>query len=120
MADTNNISITTIEMYPRCACGCGKFVTKHRNKYLHSHNLNKELCAKAGAAGKGKKLTKEHKNKISLSHMGEKNYMFGKKLSIEHRKKISEKNKGRKHSLESIKKWTKLFNRMIKINIKVA
>lgn len=42
----------------------------------------------------GLHLSKEHKEKISLSHKGENNFMFGKFHSIETKKKISEKNIG--------------------------
>lgn len=46
---------------------------------------------------KNLKLTKEHKNKISLSHIG-------KKLSEEHKRKIALKNIGRKFSEETRRK----------------
>lgn len=44
----------------------------------------------------GYKYTQESKDKISISHLGNKNPMFGKKASIETRKKMSESRKGEK------------------------
>ena len=43
------------------------------------------------------RMTKEHKKKLSESHKGEKNPMYGKQLSEETRKKISEAIKGENH-----------------------
>lgn len=45
----------------------------------------------------GYKYTQESKDKISISHLGNKNPMFGKKASIEIRKKMSESRKGEKN-----------------------
>lgn len=62
---------------------------------------------------KGKKLSEEHREKISESHKGEKNYLYGKHLSEETKKKISESQKcekafwyGKKMSEESRKKMS--------------
>ena len=44
-----------------CRCGCGKKVTKFKNKYLKGHNK------------RGIKLTESTKDKISLSRQGKYN-----------------------------------------------
>jgi signal recognition particle GTPase len=51
---------------------------------------------------KGKKLTEEHKKKLSESH-------FGKKMSEEHRKKISNSNLGKKHTEDTKNKLREMF-----------
>lgn len=48
---------------------------------------------------KGEVMSEEIKKKISESHKGDKNPMWGKSLSMEHRKRLSEANKGNKHGL---------------------
>lgn len=50
------------------------------------------------------KKTEEHRKKISDSHVGEKNPMFGKHLSEETKKKLSESHTGKHHSEESRKR----------------
>jgi hypothetical protein len=52
---------------------------------------------------KHKILSKEHKRKISLSHIG----LKYKKWSDESRKRASNAQKGKKHSIEQIKKTIK-------------
>ena len=53
---------------------------------------------------KGYKQTKEHREKISESQKGEKNFWFGKHCSEETKEKISKANKGKKRSEETKKK----------------
>lgn len=48
-----------------------------------------ETCAKKSAATKGKPKTPEHKQKISVANMGEKNAMFGKTRSAKTRAKTT-------------------------------
>lgn len=50
-----------------------------------------------GKIHKGRKLSKEHKQKLSLSKLGDKNPMFGKKHSEEHKQYLSEINSGDKN-----------------------
>ncbi len=59
------------------------------------------ICFNIGSPGEstpfvGRKLSEEHKRKISESRQGEKNPMFGKKCSEEHKQKIRESNQGEK------------------------
>jgi len=83
------------------------------DKLISQGNIIYNNCMIAGSCA-GRKLSIEHKKKISESHMGNKNPMYGKmvsketrlKLSIassnisdETRLKISEKGKGNKHRL---------------------
>lgn len=51
--------------------------------------FSEEHKAKIGLAHRGKKLSKEHKLKLSQKFAGVNNPMYGKKLSEEHRKKLS-------------------------------
>lgn len=44
----------------------------------------------------GRKLSEEHKKKLSVSKLGNKNPLFGKQLTLEHRTKISNSHKGEK------------------------
>ena len=48
--------------------------------------------------------SQEERDKISKSHLGEKNYWFGKKLSDETKQKISKANKGKHFNDESKQK----------------
>ena len=53
---------------------------------------------------RGKKLSDEHKLKLSLSHMGSKNHNYGLEKTAEIKKKISESNKGKVMSQEAKQK----------------
>lgn len=59
-----------------------------------------ESLAKASAKLRGRKLSEEHKTKISAAHMGK----IQGPHSEEHKKKISKTNIGKKHKKESIEK----------------
>ena len=74
-----------------CHRGCGLISNYINYKGLgccskitqHCPIVKQKIGKKNSIALKGKKLTKEHKNKISESLCGDKNPMFGKKLSAE-------------------------------------
>ena len=93
------------------------------NSFIHSNNSrgynmtfggkstsgwipSEETRKKIGESNKGRCLTEEHKNKLSLSLSGKNNPMYGKTHSEEARKKISEFNLGRKFSEEVRKKMS--------------
>ena len=67
--------------------------------------FTQEAIQKISNANKGKKFrlgqtnSEEHRKKISLSHIGDKNPMFGKHWSLQERKEISERMKGKQNSL---------------------
>ena len=62
-----------------CECGCGKDV-KEGNRFINGHHR------------RGKKLSAEHKKRISKS-------MKGRKISKEHMRKLAEINKDNKYAL---------------------
>ena len=71
----------------------------------------------------GWKHTEEAKDKISLAGIGNK-YNLGRKLTLEHRKKISKAHGGEKSSLwrggvENIQGYTPLFSKQLKERIRV-
>lgn len=83
--------------------------------------LSEQTRLKISKAHKGKKLSEDHKKKLSIAFTGERNHFYGKthskqavkKMSLssknrvyteETRKKMSESQKGRKHSEETKKK----------------
>ena len=68
---------------PLCKCGCGRKVTKSKNRYISGHNW------------KGKKLNKNTIEKLKELQLGESNSFYGKKHSTESRKKMSESRKGK-------------------------
>lgn len=68
--------------------------------------LSPESIAKMAASKKGKKLSEEHKAKISKANMGHKPYNFG-PLTEEHKAKISKANKGKFVSEETREKLSK-------------
>jgi len=61
---------------------------------------SKERAKKIGDAHRGRKLSKEHRLKLSLAKRGKISPMKGKKHSKETIKKLSESHKGHKHSDE--------------------
>ena len=72
-----------------CACGCGEFIKIQRHhfwvgipEFLHGHNRH------------GCSFTEDHKNKISESHKGENNPMFGKTHSQDIKDMLSDAWKG--------------------------
>ncbi len=64
----------------------------------YGRKLSDEHRKKLSEAHKGKKLSDEHKKKLSDAKKGNKAWNKGKKASDEHRKKISEALKGKKRS----------------------
>ena len=52
----------------------------------------------------GSKHTPETRQKMGKAHRGKNHPFWGKKLSVEHRRKISEAHKGKKHSAEHRRK----------------
>jgi len=68
-----------------CSCGCGKETLKNSSLFFKGHY------------NRGKKLSNEHKEKLSIAHTG---ICF----SEEHKKNISNANLGRKFSEETINK----------------
>lgn len=97
-----------MEKYKFCCCGCGEMIP-----LLNKHG--KEIKCIAGhyvrflnkTVHKGKKLSKEHKDKISKAHKGRKKnypptkYWLGKKFSKEMREKIAKAGRRRKQSIET-------------------
>jgi len=65
---------------------------------------SEETLLKMGKSNKGRKLSDEHKNKISISNSGEKNHMFGKKITEKERKRLITIRKGTKHTEETKQK----------------
>lgn len=65
------------------------------NTYLHAENSNGYNMTLGGGGIRGHKHTEETKRKIGESEKGEKNHLYGKRLSFEHRRKISESEKGK-------------------------
>jgi len=81
---TNDITLIP----PKCACGCGNFVSRSK---LSPYDWNKYY--KSEHARIGKHISEDHKKKISLANKG-------KKQSEEHINKLSASRKGRKLSEE--------------------
>ena len=63
-----------------------------------------EWIRKQREAKIGRKLSEEHKGKISESHKGEKHHFYGKKFSEDYKKKLSESHKGIRQSEETKEK----------------
>jgi hypothetical protein len=68
---------------------------------------------KISKAHKGKKLSKDHIEKIRESKVGKNNFFYGKNLSKEHREKISKAKKGAKMSEESKEKMSLAKRKMV-------
>lgn len=79
----------------------GRLKRKEKFGYLNSEKTKRKMSE----AKKGKKFSEEIREKLSLSHKGEKNYLYGKHLFEETKRKIglanSIANKGKKHSEET-------------------
>lgn len=90
-----------------CVCGCQKTRPKYDKKYRQRYFIT-------GHMNKGKHFTQEWKDRISKSHKGDKNPMFGKvrelnpgfgkSFSKEHRIKLSQAHKDKRLSEEHKKK----------------
>jgi hypothetical protein len=65
------------------------------------------ICAANGAKSKGRKLTEEHKQKISKATSGQNNPFYGKTHTLEVRQKLRESSYGKRWSEESKKKLSK-------------
>jgi len=77
-------------------CGVGRTTI---SRYLRKFNINvKKERIKLGK--KGKIVTLETKNKMSIAQTGEKNHFYGKTHTIDTRSRISLKNSGKIHSPE--------------------
>lgn len=68
------------------------------NNPNYGKKLNKEHKNKIAASNKGKKQSEETKKKLSLLNMGAKNPNYGKSKSHETKKKMSESQKGKKRN----------------------
>jgi group I intron endonuclease len=69
-----------------------------------------EVCNKISESNKGKEITIEHREKLRIAFLGEKNHFYGKTHTEETRAKISKAHKGRKitgEALENIRKSKK-------------
>lgn len=62
-----------------------------------------------GHSNKGKKLSEEHRKKLSEAHKGKPGYWEGKRISEETKKKLLEYNKGKKLSEETKKKMSEYW-----------
>lgn len=75
-----------------------KFTEESKKKMRESYRLyaqkNGHNILKNHFSWKGKKLSEEHKKKLSEAKMGGKSFWFGKKMPLEVRKKISQSNLG--------------------------
>ena len=91
-----------------------------------SYNL-----ANGGSVNRGWKMSEEAKEKIRLSHLGEKNHNYGKSRSKETREKISKALKGKvnrfkrveqidKNTLEVIRAWDSLSEVERQLNISAS
>lgn len=58
--------------------------------FSFNRNFGYNLCEIADRPTKGKKISKKHKEAISIRNSGRNSYWFGKKFSKEHRKKLCE------------------------------
>jgi len=92
----------------KCACGCDgdiiyqshhkyygipKYIPGHSsrvNPYWKGKKLSKDHVEKLRESHKDVKLSEEHKRKLSESRSGTKHHFFGKHLSVEHRIKMSQ------------------------------
>lgn len=91
-----------------CECGCGQEVRYSHHRFIYGHAVrcqSKETRRKQAESVRGFKHTEEAKHKISEGNKGNKGNK-GRKLSEEHKKKISESNKGRKASEETKQKMS--------------
>ena len=95
------------ELIP-CECGCGQTLTKYQidndrirldrpRKFIRGHNSrgykhSEEARKNNSIAQTGKKLSEEHKKKLSELLKGENNPMYGKQHSIETKNKIGKAN----------------------------
>jgi hypothetical protein len=96
-----------------CLCGCGE-KAKQGNRYILGHNAigesnpsrgkpspfrgiprSQEVKDKISISRTGKKLTEEHKKKLSESHIGLPSKLKGVTLTEEHKKKLSIAKKGK-------------------------
>lgn len=68
--------------------------------------LSKETIEKIRKAHKGKKLSDDHKKKLSIAFTGERNHFYGKTHTKETSKKISLSNKNRVHTEEARRKMS--------------
>lgn len=99
----------------------GKKLSEEQVKALSERN---QWRGKEGW-NKGKKFTQGHKDKISASHLGEKNPMYGKSHSEESKQNLSKKNKGQKRPEEfgkasSERQKGKKFTEQHKQSLKLA
>jgi hypothetical protein len=86
----------------------GQFVKGNKEGFQKGHKgfipkeKYKEIGKKVSKALTGKNLSKEHRIKLSISHIGNKTgFQKGHKASEETRQKISKRNKGKKHKEET-------------------
>ncbi len=83
-----------------CECGCGKPVTKPKNRFIHGHN----------SSNLGRTFSEEWVKNLSISHKGQKQseknkeilrrINTGKILSLEHKEALLRSNRNRKMSPE--------------------
>lgn len=102
----------------KCECGCGKrtalgrkFISGHHNRVKNpmlGKRHSEETKKRWSRIRKGRKLSDEHRKKISISSKGCKSYWKGKHLLEEVKKKISKGNKGKIVSEETRKKLSLL------------
>lgn len=93
-----------IEYYEHlCLCGCNSRIEiKKRHKYsgVPKYVKGHQCTGKKFPNKKGRKLSKEHKEKIGLANKGKSPWSLGKHLSKETKQKISDARKGMKFSLQ--------------------
>lgn len=91
------------ELQTQCKDGCGYNMTAGGDG-IRDYVPTIEHRQRLSRAMKGRTRSPEHCAAIAIAKLGDKNPMHGKKLSEEHRSKISKSNKGKRRSDEARKK----------------
>jgi len=91
----------------RSAESCKKQSVRMTGKKRSIDFINKiSAIQKGNKRALGHKQTQEHRDKLAISKLGNKNHFFGKKHSLDALQKISESSKARRASVETRKKMS--------------